>query len=301
MAKAVLPKDLTSRFTPFTQQKSGATQTFAPQEVMSVPLERLISHPDNSRKYFDPVALQSLAESLESKGQLQNLLVRPKGDLYEVVVGERRFRAAQIAGLARLRVECRNVSDSEVRWLNLTENLQREDLNPYEETIYILRLMALVIGEPLNEEDLQGVALEVGRAYRAREKGVLEEVHQQIIGFFDTLGISFDTFRSHRLRLLNLPEDIQEVLRRGLMPYPTATLLGKLPDGERQEMTQRVLDEALSLEELKRLLRPEKAALAPWSQRLRQMSKRIDQVKLSKAKTTRLEALLKQIQELLDD
>ena len=106
----------------------------APRQVL--PVEQMTPNPDQPRRSFAPEALQELADSLRSRGMLQPLIVRPhpsdKG-LYQIVAGERRWRAAQIAQLHEVPVIVRELSDTEVLEVAIVENIQRADLNAIEE------------------------------------------------------------------------------------------------------------------------------------------------------------------------
>jgi ParB family chromosome partitioning protein len=99
----------------------------------SMPVEQLRAAPGQPRKVFEPGAIAELAASIAEKGVLQPLLVRPADVGYEIVAGERRFRAAQEAGLSHVPVIVRELSDQEALEIAIVENLQREDLNPVEE------------------------------------------------------------------------------------------------------------------------------------------------------------------------
>ncbi|MFN3179576.1 MAG: ParB/RepB/Spo0J family partition protein, partial [Thermus sp.] len=102
----------------------------------TLPLEALVPSPQ-PRKRFE--GLEALAHSIREKGVLQPLLVRPLGDgRYAIVAGERRYRAARMAGLSEVPVRVVELSEKEARLFALVENLQREDLNPYEETVGVL-------------------------------------------------------------------------------------------------------------------------------------------------------------------
>src|SRR4051812_39327951 len=107
------------------------------------------------RRYFDPRAMDELLRSIQRHGILQPLLVRPLGDdqagEYEIVAGERRYRAAREVGLAKVPVVVRKMGDEEAVQYALLENLQREDLNPVEETEGILRLIALGLEKDVEE------------------------------------------------------------------------------------------------------------------------------------------------------
>lgn len=103
-----------------------------------VSLDKLTLPATQPRRYFDPQALASLVESVKTNGILQPLLVRPSGERYEVVAGERRYRASLTAELTEVPVIVREMTDEQAVQYALVENLQREDLNPIEETEGIL-------------------------------------------------------------------------------------------------------------------------------------------------------------------
>ncbi len=114
-----------------------------------VPLSALVPSPQ-PRKRFE--GLEALAESVREKGILQPLLVRPLGDgRYAIVAGERRYRAARMAGIEEVPVRVLDLSEKEARLLALVENLQREDLNPYEETLGVLDLLSEDLGKSREE------------------------------------------------------------------------------------------------------------------------------------------------------
>ena len=121
--------------------------------VNLVPVSSLRPNPNQPRRHFDEAALRELADSIKSQGIIQPLLVRPHGgeNTYQIVAGERRWRAAQLAGLKEVPVYVRELSDKEVMAAALIENLQREDLNPIEEAE---ALQALRDALELTQEEL---------------------------------------------------------------------------------------------------------------------------------------------------
>jgi ParB family chromosome partitioning protein len=153
------------------------------------------------RRVFRPEALEELAASVRASGVLQPLVVRPRGDRFEILVGERRWRAAQLAGLARVPVVIREASDAEALQLALAENLLREDLNPLEEAEAYHRLMA--------------------------EFGWTQEHLAERIGK-DRSSIA------NTLRLRRLPEAIKEDLRTGRLTMGHARALLALATAEAQ-------------------------------------------------------------------
>ncbi len=151
------------------------------------------------RRNFAEESLVELADSIKEKGLLQPLLVRPRGDGYELVAGERRWRAAQQAGLAEVPVVIRDLGDREALELALIENLQREDLNPVEEAQGYQRLLEMSLTQ-------EQVARSVGKA-RATV--------------------------ANALRLLQLPQVALEALEQGQISAGHARALLMLPEARR--------------------------------------------------------------------
>ena len=161
----------------------GATgDTSAEQELRELPVELIVANPNQPRRHFDEEALNALAGSLGEQGVLQPVLVRPKpGGTYELVAGERRWRAAQIAGLSEIPALVRPRDDAATLELALIENMAREDLNPIEEA----RACAALV------EELGLTREQVGRRVGRGRVAV-----------------------SNLLRLLDLPDETIELLER---------------------------------------------------------------------------------------
>ncbi|NMG11907.1 ParB/RepB/Spo0J family partition protein [Brasilonema sp. UFV-L1] len=132
--------------------RSDLSPNTTADSTQNVSLEQIHLPPTQPRRYFDPQALKELVESIKQHGILQPLLVRPltKGG-YELVAGERRYRAAKEVGLTSVPVVVRELTDSDAVQLALIENLLREDLNPVEETEGILQLLAIRLGRAVEE------------------------------------------------------------------------------------------------------------------------------------------------------
>lgn len=120
-----------------SETESNTTRTVD----QNIPIERIHPNPDQPRKKFDAAHLDDLVASIKEKGVLQPLIVRPKGDGFEIVAGERRWRAAQQAQLHSLPVVIRDFTDTEVLEVAIIENIQRADLNPIEEAAGYKQLM----------------------------------------------------------------------------------------------------------------------------------------------------------------
>ena len=193
-------------------------------------LSRLVPNAAQPRRVFDDKALESLAQSLRQSGLLQPLLVRPhpsESEKYEIVAGERRWRAAQRAGLETLRVVVRELTDAEVLHMAIVENVQRQDLNPVEEAEGYRRLID-EFGQTQNR-----LARMIGKS------------------------------RSHianMLRLLTLPEAVRDELSAGQLSMGHARALVTAADPV--AVMGLVLDEDLSVRETEQLIRDEKNATA---------------------------------------
>ena len=177
---------------------SESTTTAPPIEL---PITAISPNPNQPRKDFDDNALQDLSDSLRHSGLLQPLVVRRVGDGYQLIVGERRWRAAKLAGIERVPVIVREASDSESLELALVENLLREDLNPMEEAEAYQRLLA--------------------------EFGWTQEELAQRVGR-DRSTIA------NCLRLVKLPDLVQADLRAGRLTMGHARALLSLPGAAEQ-------------------------------------------------------------------
>ncbi len=185
----------------------------------SVPIELVQRNPSQPRKHFDDGELNELASSIRSHGVLQPILVRPiPGGKFEIVAGERRWRAAQRAGLHTIPAVVRELNEVEVLEIAIVENVQRMDLNPIEEAT--------------------GFQALIDRFGRTQEE-IAEAVGKS---------------RPHianMLRLLKLPEDIQEMVRDGRLSSGHARAILTAPDP--RGLAQRVLKEGLNVREVERI------------------------------------------------
>ncbi len=189
---------------------------------LMVPVENIVPNPDQPRRSFEPEALKDLADSLRQKGVIQPLIVRQIGDgaRYEIVAGERRWRAAQMAQLHELPVIVREFSDSEVLEIAIIENIQRAELNAIEEALAYKQLMQ--------------------RFGHTQEK-VAEALSRS---------------RSHianLLRLLTLPDDVQAFVKEGKLSAGHARALITTPNAS--ELARQVVSRGLSVREAEQLAR----------------------------------------------
>ncbi|ULR39713.1 ParB/RepB/Spo0J family partition protein [Thermus sp. NEB1569] len=225
----------------------------AGQEAIPLSKIRPRSQP---RKRFEGASLEALAESIRAHGVLEPLLVRRAGEGYEIIAGERRYRAAKLAGLTMVPAIVLEVDERTAQAIALMENLQREDLNPYEETLGVLDLLALELGRSREEvvSLLYRMWNEVKGKITRNVAGNPEA--QKVEEVFRTLGhLDWQTFVRHRLPLLTLPEDLKEALEEGSIPYTAALELKKVKDEAlRRELLEEVKG-GLSLRDLKARIR----------------------------------------------
>ncbi|MFN4232915.1 ParB/RepB/Spo0J family partition protein [Thermus sp.] len=187
--------------------------------VVRLPLSAIRPNPHQPRRRFAQESLEELAASIREKGLLQPLLVRPKGEGYELVAGERRLRAAEMAGLKEVPVLIRDLTDQEAMEVALVENLQREDLTPLEEA----RGYQALLGLGLTQEE---VAKRVGKARSTV---------------------------ANALRLLQLPQEVLEALEEGLISAGHARALLMLEPEDRLWGLKEILDKGLSVRQAEAL------------------------------------------------
>ncbi len=198
-----------------------------------IPIERISPNPDQPRRDFEPEAMKELADSLAKKGVIQPLIVRQIGDdeKYEIVAGERRWRAAQMANLHELPVIIRRFSDAEVLEIAIIENIQRAELN----------------------------AIEEAQAYR--------QLMQRFGHTQEKIAEALSRSRSHianLLRLLTLPDDVQVFVTQGKISAGHARAL--ITSGKASELARLVVARGLSVRETEQLVR--KSAAEPHNKRV---------------------------------
>lgn len=263
-------------------QRSGERQ---------LPLDEIYLNPEQPRKFFDDGALAALTASIREKGVLQPVLVRERGDAYELVAGERRYRAAQRAGLETIPVIIRDVSDAESLEIALVENLQREDLNPVEETDGTLTLIGLRLGIPV-QNVLEAIRQSHYKALgRVDNNAVINPYVGDVEAIFESIGrYTASSFYSHRVPILKMPEALVQAVREGRLEYSKARALGSVKDEEqRARLLQLALENDLSLKQIKEEIRKQ-TTLMGETQRGR--AERVDVGNLKrKLTTTRIESL----------
>ncbi len=188
--------------------------------VQLMPVSSIEPHLDQPRRHFDEEALEELAASIQARGMLQPILVRPHGHRYQIVAGERRWRAAQKARLHEVPVIVREFSDSETLEVALLENIQRQDLNAIEEAEGYRKL----IGDYGHTQEALGKLVHKSRSHVA-----------------------------NLLRLLDLPEKVRGLVASGELSMGHARALVTAPDPE--ALADEVVAKGLSVRETEKLVR----------------------------------------------
>ncbi|OGT42734.1 MAG: chromosome partitioning protein ParB [Gammaproteobacteria bacterium RIFCSPHIGHO2_12_FULL_37_34] len=206
----------------YTHTDPSSTTEKPLENPTQLPIHQIQRGKYQPRREIDSQALEGLAHSIRSQGILQPLIVRPVGDKYEIIAGERRWRAAQLAELNEVPVIIRHVPDEAASAIALIENIQRENLNPVEEAIALQRLI-----------DEFGMT------------------HQQVA---DAVGKSRASV-TNLLRLLALPEEVKSMLDRHLLEMGHARTLITLPEVAQREAAEIIINRKLSVRETENLVR----------------------------------------------
>ncbi len=275
--------------------------------AISILIKEIHLPPQQPRRYFDPDALKKLVNSIKEHGILQPLLVRPlSSGGYELVAGERRYRAAMESELTEVPVVIRSLSNSEALSLSLSENLQREDLNPVEETEGILQLLSLHL-ETTPEEVISLLYRLSNESKGKVTRNVTgKETVERVEKIFDSIGrMSWSSFVRNRLPLLKLPQEIREALQQGQIAYTKANVIARVKDKQaRSSLLSETLKNNLSLSQIKEKieeLQPTSDKSSdPLSLRLKTAYKQINKSKVwsDPKKRQKLEKLLSQLEAL---
>ncbi|MGB9792133.1 MAG: ParB/RepB/Spo0J family partition protein [Thermacetogeniaceae bacterium] len=210
----------------------GAT---AIEEIVEIPLDKIEPGPFQARQDFDEESIAELAASIKAHGVMQPIVVRPiAGDRYQLIVGERRWRACREAGLQSIPAVIRRVDDLASSEMMLIENVQRKDLNPIEEAQAYRRLI--------------------------EEFGLTQEEISERVG-------KSRPFIANALRLLQLPQEVQSFIAKGLLSAGHGKVLLSIPDPSQQrKLAEEIIRRGLSVRDTEREVR-QLAGLAKTSVR----------------------------------
>ena len=207
-----------------TKAKNASSETTTEKEPETiVKITKIEPNREQPRKNFDEDALQELAESIKQFGLLQPILVQDRKTYYEIIAGERRWRAAKLAGLKEVPVIIRNYTEQEIVEISLIENIQREDLNPIEEALAYKRLLT---------------------EFNLKQDEVAERVSKS------------RTAVTNSMRLLKLCDEVQQMIIDDMISTGHARALISIEDPEEQyAIAQRVFDEKMSVRDIEKLVK----------------------------------------------
>ena len=221
--KRGLGKGLDTMIPPVKNEKKSENGDSAKGPETLVNITKVEPNREQPRKNFDEDALLELSESIKQYGLLQPILVQDRKDYYEIIAGERRWRAAKLAGLKQVPVIIKNLTDQEIVEISLIENIQRENLNPIEEAQAYKRL--------LNE-------------FHLKQDEVAERVSKS------------RTAVTNSMRLLKLSDDVQRMVIDEMITTGHArALLGVEDPAEQYNLAQRIFDEKLSVREVEKIVK----------------------------------------------
>lgn len=204
------------------EEKKNQSEELTEKES-TLPINKIEPNPDQPRNQFDEDSLQELADSIKQFGILQPILVNKKGEFYEIIAGERRWRAAKLAGLEKVPVVIRDFKANEAVEIALIENIQREDLSPIEEAMAYKRLM---------EE------------FQLKQDQVAAKVSKSRAAI------------TNSLRLLKLDLRVQKMLEEEMISTGHARALLAIENGDQQyEIAMKVFDEKLSVRDIEKLVK----------------------------------------------
>jgi ParB family chromosome partitioning protein len=197
--------------------------------VVEVKINKIRPNQFQPRRSFDEEKLGELAESIREHGVIQPIVIRKKGEVYEIVAGERRWRASQRVGLTSIPAVIKEYDDTEMMQIALIENLQREDLNPIEEAMAYRQLMD--------------------------EFNFTQEMLSQKIG-------KSRSVIANSVRLLTLPEELQQMISNSLLSSGHARALVAIGDPEKQlKMAREIINNGLTVRDVEKKAKEEKKAV----------------------------------------
>ena len=191
-------------------------------DVTYVPMDKIAANPSQPRKYFKDEALEELSGSIKEYGVLQPILLRDDGKAYTIIAGERRYKAAKLAGLEKIPAIIKTMDSREVALIALVENVQREDLNFLEEARAYKRLM----------DDFGLTQVEIAEKMNKKQSTI-----------------------SNKIRLLSLPDEIQSSILENNLTERHARALLKLGDEEdRKQVIKRIIQNNLNVKQTEKLI-----------------------------------------------
>ena len=248
------PERLKLRNVVLFNENDSAPNSLIPNTIS---LSKIVLPNQQPRRYFDPEKMFTLVESVRQHGILEPILLRSlDNDTYELVAGERRYRAAKEVGLDAIPAVVRQMTPEEALQIALVENLQREDINPVEETEAILQLLVLKLNLSIDEVTAQLYRMRhITRGEIGQNVLTSPGYDEAIVSVFSSLGFKWESFITSRLPLLKLPSEILDVLRQGRIEYTKALAISRIKDEiSRQELLNQAIEQGLSLVQIRELI-----------------------------------------------
>jgi ParB family chromosome partitioning protein len=219
---SLIPKQTTPKESK-KEETPTAVKTVVKKEEMKLKISEVEPNRDQPRKSFDEDALLELSESIKQFGVLQPLIVQKRDGYYEIIAGERRWRAAKMAGLKEVPVIIRDYTEQQIVEISLIENIQRENLNPIEEAVAYKRLLT---------------------EFNLKQDEVAERVSKS------------RTAVTNSMRLLKLDERVQQMVIDDMISTGHARALISIEDRELQyKLAQQIFDEKLSVRDVEKLMK----------------------------------------------
>lgn len=217
----LIPNSLGSDINSKSDSKSNSQENKEGEVLVNI--TRVEPNREQPRKNFDEDSLEELAESIKQFGLLQPILVQDRNDYYEIVAGERRWRAAKKAGLKEIPVIIKNLTEQEIVEISLIENIQREDLNPIEEALAYKRLLT---------------------EFNLKQDEVADRVSKS------------RTAVTNSIRLLKLCDEVQQMIINDMISTGHARALISIEDPEQQyTIAQKIFDEKMSVRDVEKLVK----------------------------------------------
>lgn len=225
-------------------EKDNVSQIVGDGTTLMVSIDEVEPNPNQPRTNFDEDKLSELVDSISQHGMVNPIIVRQKNGYYEIVGGERRWRAAKLAGLNEVQILVKDLTDREVDELALIDNLQREDLNPIEEALAYKKLID---------------------NYGLKQDEVADRVSKSRAEVSNTM------------RLLNLEERVQKMLVDGMISQSHARAILGLPEGEDQvKFAERIFDEKMSVRDVEKAVKK----LTQEKKETTEIDKKLNQIKI---------------------
>jgi ParB family transcriptional regulator, chromosome partitioning protein len=304
----------------FNQLLQTLKEEDEPQIVVSKPprdktastlaIANIIRDAEQVRKYFDAEKLSSLAKTIAEAGVIEPLIVYALNDqpgFYQLIAGERRYRASQIAGLTEVPVRIIDQpTRAQILRIALIENLHHEDLNPVEQVEGILNLLAEDLGSTVSDVIL--LLKQMDNDARRQSHNVMgQPSSDRVLALFESLGLKWRSFVVNQLPILSLPQLILQPIREGTLAYTKAMAIARLKQPSQQKkLLKDALTEELSVQDIReriRQLTPPSPRTNDFSQRFSALGKRLHQSRAweDPDKKSQIEALMKKLEGLLQD